>query len=203
MRLPSALALGLVLACVVRADDSFTRSLTPADFKAAGLDKLSAEELARLDALVSSHKEGAVTQAKEETTKAVAAQVREQVKAEVTAEVTAKVKDEARKQSATGSLLNRMKVMLTPGTEIEYSTLDATLVPPFHGWQKGTIFNLSNGQRWVAVDDDSYWAPLTQKELHVRIVPGSMGSFFMEIENGGRPRVKFLGGPAQSPAAKP
>ena len=130
------------------------------------------------------------------------AEVTEQVKAEVTEKVKAEDKKEAEKQASSGSILNRVKVMLTPGTQVEYTTLDATLVPPFHGWQKGTVFTLSNGQRWMASDNDSYWAPLTNQPLHVRIVPGALGSFFMEIEHGGRPRVKFIGGatPAAAPA---
>ena len=81
-------------------------------------------------------------------------------------------------------------------SEIEYTTLDATLVGAFHGWQNGTILTLANGQRWVVVDDDRYWAPSSGKPVHVRIVPGILGSFFMEIEKGGRPRVRFLGNAA-------
>ena len=47
-----------------------------------------------------------------------------------------------------------MKVVLKPGTEIEYTTLDAVLARPFDGWQNGTVFTLTNGQRWVVTDDD-------------------------------------------------
>ena len=217
------LVLSLLLASVARAEDSFTQTLTPADFQAAGLGKLTPDELARLDALVKNHQTGVVAKVTEETAKVVTAEVREQVKAEVTAQVKAEVtaqvkaevteqvkaedKKEAQKQAASSSLMSRVKVLLTPGTEIEYSTLDATLLPPFHGWQKGTVFYLSNGQRWMASDGDSYWAPLTDKPLHVRIVPGLLGSFFMEIEHGGRPRVKFLGStppaPQKAPEANP
>jgi hypothetical protein len=174
----------LALACVAtaRADDSFSKELSAADFQAAGLGKLTPAELTRLDQLVRGQQTGAVAQATAETVQKVSATVREQVQAED--------KKAAEKQ---GGIMERMKVMPKPGTEIEYTTLDSTLLPPFNGWEKGTVFILSNGQRWTASDNDSYWAPRTTRPLHVRIVPGALGSFFMEIEDGGRPRVRFLG----------
>ena len=76
------LVLALVLAASARAEDSFTKGLSPADFEAAGLSKLTPEELARLDALVRGQQTGAVKKATEETAKAVSASVREQVQAE-------------------------------------------------------------------------------------------------------------------------
>lgn len=217
------LALSLVCAAAARADDSFTQSLSPADFKAAGLDKLTPEQLAKLDALVRGEKAGAVAKATEETTQvvtakvtqAVTAQVTEVVTAQVTQAVTAKVaatvrqqvkaedQTEEKKKAASASFMERMKVVLKPGTEIEYTTLDAMLVPGFHGWEKGTILTLTNGQRWVVTDDDRYWAPLADKPVHARVVPGIMGSFFMEIEKGGRPRVRFLGNVSPQAPAQP
>jgi len=204
---------------VARAQDSFTKSLTPAEFEAAGLGKLTPEELARLDALVHAQQTGAVSKAKEETTKVVAAavreetaktvaaQVREETTKTVTEEVRAQVQAEdqkaAQKQAKSASFIDRFKVVLKPGTEIEYTTLDATLAAPFHGWEEGTIFTLTNGQRWKVIDDDRYWAPATGKPVHVRIVPGILNGFFMEIENGGRPRVQFLGNVAAPPAPQP
>jgi hypothetical protein len=189
------LALALSVAAAARADDSFTKGLSPSDFAAAGLGKLTPDELAKLDSLVRGQQTGAVKRATEETTKAVAAAVRQEVQAED--------RKAAQSQPAAPGLVDRMKVLLKPGTQIEYTTLDATLLPPFNGWQRGTVFTLSNGQRWVASDNDEYWAPRTDKPLHVRIVPGMLGSFFMEIENGGRPRVKFLGSSPVPQAAQP
>ena len=189
-RMIFSLTVVLALACAAaaRADDSFTKGLSSADFGAAGLGKLTPDELARLDALVRSQQAGAVTKATAETAKAVTVTVREEDR------------KAAQKQASPG-FMDRMKVMLKPGTEIEYSTLDAELIPPFNGWEKGTVFNLTNGQRWVASDNDSYWARRTDKPVRVRIVPGSLGSFFMEIDGGGSPRVRFLGNSAPPKAA--
>ena len=248
------LAFALLGGSLLRADDaeSFTKSLSPAEFAAAGLDKLTPEQLAKLDALVRARQSGVVAKTKEETAKAVADTVREQtkkevaeqVRAETTAEVTKAVTEQVRAQTteevtravtekvrqetakqvaaevrqqtqaedkkaaeqkaASAGIIDRFKVVLKPGTEIEYTTLDTTIEGPFHGWEKGSIITLTNGQRWVVTDDDHYWAPSTGKPVHVRIVPGILGSFFMEIERGGRPRVKFYGNvhpppPAPSP----
>ncbi|HMD62132.1 MAG TPA: hypothetical protein VKG78_11900, partial [Opitutaceae bacterium] len=96
--------LSLVLAflgpTLVRADDSFTKGLTPAELHAAGLDKLTPAELEQLDALVRARQSGAVANAKDETTRAVTAQVRQQVKAE---ETTA-----AQRQAGPAGFLDRM-----------------------------------------------------------------------------------------------
>jgi len=183
------LILAVLCAGAARADDSFTKGLSPEDFKAAGLDKLTPEELARLDALVHGEKAGAAAKAAEDTAKTVTAKVSQQVRQEVQEETR---KEEQAKGSPTG-IVERMRVILRPGTEIDYTTLDATLVPGFHGYRTGTVLMLTNGQMWVVTGTDSDYVTPSDKAVHVRIVPGSMGSFFMEIEGSGRPRVKYLG----------
>lgn len=138
-----ALALALVFAASARAQESFTKGLSPADFQAAGLSKLSPDELARLDALVRGQQAGAVSKATEETTKKVEATVREKVQAEDRAA--------AAKQASAG-LIDRVKVILKPGTEIDYTTLDAVLIPGFSGWRTGSVLTLTNGQQWIVVE---------------------------------------------------
>jgi hypothetical protein len=192
------LTLVLALTCAVsaRADDSFTQGLSPADFQAAGLGKLTAGELARLDALVRGQQAGAVTKATEETQKKVEVAVRAQVQAEDRAS--------ARKEAASPSFIDKFKVVLKPGTEVDYTTLDAALIPGYSGWRKGTVLTLTNGQQWVVTEDGQDYETPTGKPVPVRILPGSMGSFFMEIEKGGRMRVKFRGNvsvPQESPPA--
>jgi hypothetical protein len=187
------LTLILALACAaeLRADDTFTGALSPQDFQAAGLGKLTPEELARLNQLVRGQQTGAVAKATAETAQKVSTAVRAQVQAE-----------DSKRQSA--GFVERMKVMLKPGTEIEYTTLDSTLVDvlELRFGKGGTVFTLANGQRWMTADDDD-WPDPKRRTVHVRVVPGSMGSFFLDIEHGGRPRVKFVGNVAPSPAAPP
>jgi hypothetical protein len=190
-RMIPRLTLILALACAtaLRADDSFTKALSPADFQAAGLGKLTPEELAALDQLVRGQQTGAVAKATAETAQKVSASVRAQVQAE-----------DSKRQSP--GLMEKMKVMLKPGTEIEYTTLDSTLVDvlELRYGKDGAVFTLANGQRWMTSDDDD-WPDPRKRTIRVRVVPGSMGSFFLDIEHGGRPRVKFVGNAA--PAAQP
>lgn len=178
-------------AAAARADDSFTKALAPADFQAAGLGKLTPEELAKLDLLVRGQQTGAVAKATAETSEKVAAAVREQVRAESV-------------KRPSESLLERMKVKLSPGTEVEYSTLDSTLVAiqEINFGKGGAVFTLANGQLWRTADNDD-WPYLKAGTVHVHIVPGSMGSFFMEIEHGGRPRVRYVGSVAPSKPIEP
>jgi hypothetical protein len=185
------LSLALLSCAAARADDSFTGALSPADFQAAGLDKLTPEELARLNQLVRGQQTGAVAKATAETTQKVSSTVRAQVQAE------------DKKQQSAG-FVGRLKVILKPGTEIEYTTLDSTLVAvrELKFGKEGAVFVLANGQRWVTAEDDN-WPDPKARTVHVRLVPGSMGSFFLDIEHGGRPRVKFAGSEAPAPAAQP
>lgn len=197
IRLTCLLALALV--SPVLADDlPFTKGLSPTDFAAAGLGKLTPEELSALDALVHAREAGAVAVAKDETTKQVTQVVRQQVKAED--------QQQAVKQASAG-FLDRMKVLLKPGTEIEYSTLESAIVPPFDGYDPGSVLTLENGQRWKVVDDSSDYRRKVLTPVPVKIIPGSMGSFFMEITGSGRPKVKYVGSmlaiPAATPAAHP
>jgi hypothetical protein len=187
------LACILALSCATTAlgdDASFTKSLPPQDFSAAGLDKLTPAELNALDALVHARQAGAVAVAKDETAKEVENTVRVRVQAE-------DQKSEEKKASA--GFIDRMKVMLKPGTEIGYTTLDSTILLPYDGYEVGTVFTLSNGQRWQVLDSSDYEGA-AKEPVPVHIVPGSMGSFFMEIERGGRPRVKFVGNVMVIPA---
>jgi hypothetical protein len=186
-----ALVLGLLCAASARADESFTQSLSPEDFQAAGLGKLTPAELARLDALVRGQQKGAVAKATDETAKAVAAKVRAEDSAA------------AQRQASSASIVDKIKVVLRPGTEVSYTTLDAALVPGYSGWQRGTVLTLTNGQQWEVTESGRDYSTPTGKPVRVHIVPGSMGSFFMEIEDGGRPRVKFLRNINPPQAAQP
>lgn len=171
--------------------EDFSQSLTPTEFKAAGLEKLTPEELAKLDALVRGQHLVELARAREETT----AKVREETAAKVRAETTAQVKAElaAAKPAQSESLLHRMRVVLTPGTEIGYETIETQLVGKYRGFETGTVFTLANGQRWRVVEG-SYWSsPRDEdKPRKVKIVPGMLGSFFIEIEGGGRAKVKIV-----------
>jgi hypothetical protein len=185
-------ALFLAGAGSARADEDFTHKLTPEEFAAAGLGKLTPAELAKLDTLIHAHEAGAVAVAQVETTRSV------------TAKVKAEDRQEAQKQANDG-LLERVRVMLKPGTEIVYSELDAAIPPGFLGFERGTVITLDNGQRWKVVDDANDYFRKTTRPLKVRITAGKLGGFWMDIETSLRPQVKFVGSsfPAPTPAPPP
>jgi len=201
----AALVLALVCVSQARADEDFTHKLTPAEFQSAGLSKLTPAELAQLDALIHAHEQGVVATATAQTAQQVTVKVTQQVTAQVTATVRAQTQaedhKEEEKKAASVGFMDRLKVMLKPGTEVSYTTLDAHILPPFDGWDKGTVITLDNGQRWKVVDNSSDFRRKITAPLHVRIFPGSMeGAFFMEVDGGGRPKVKYL---STSPLAVP
>lgn len=211
--------LGLMLALRIHAaDEPFSKALTPGDFSAAGLSKLTPDELARLDALVRDFGSGAIAAARREMeaqqekaakaeakaeaeAKAAQAAAEAAAKAEAAARVAqaqaeetakaAKAREVAEKQHGP-SLLERAKVLLKPGTKIEYTTLQSRLTRDFSGWQKHTVFTLENGQSWRVTSVESYYGPVIPKPA-VKIVPGALGSFWLEIEGvDPRPRVELL-----------
>jgi len=180
----AAMLLGGAIAVAARAaEEVFSKAVRPGDFAAAGLAKLSAEELARLDALVRDFKSGTLERARKE---AVAAEARAS-QAEKRAAAAAVVATEREKPPPPG-LLAKAKVLLTPGTQVEYATVESRIAGEFRGWEKGTVFGLENGQRWQAAGAESNVTPPVPGPA-VKITPGLLGSFWMTIE-GVRPRVK-------------
>lgn len=179
------------------AEDTFSKAIPTQDFSAAGLAKLSPEELARLNALVRDFKSGALEAARREA--AVAGEAREKAEAKAaraeaearaataTAEAQVRARDEAGKKAESG-LLAKAKVLLTPGTQIDYSTLESRIVGEFRGWQGRTIFTLENGQRWQSAGESTYVSPLVLSPA-VKIGPGMLGTFWMTVE-GVKQRVK-------------
>jgi hypothetical protein len=174
------------------AEEKFSKTIPAGDFSAAGLAKLSPEELARLDALVRDYKSGALEAARREAAAAItAAEARARAtEARVRAEAKAaraKEQEEAAKKSET-SLLARAKVLLTPGTKIEYSTVESRIAGEFRGWEGRTTFTLENGQRWQSAGESTYVSPPILRPA-VKIAPGVLGTFWMTVE-GVRQRVK-------------
>lgn len=166
------LALWLVTSSGFAAE--FSGRLTPEEFAAAGLGKLSPEELTRLDALVRAH--GAPAR---EAGTAIGGPAR-----------TANADEAAERPRG---LRERLRVVLMPGTQIDYATLETQMGESFRGYVPGQILKLANGQRWRVVDG-KYWSPPKSADQPRKVVvrPGALGSFFLEIEDGGRPKVVYV-----------
>ena len=180
------------------AEEAFSRTVGREEFSAAGLGKLSPEEIARLDALVQAYKSGALERARREAAAAEARAAKAEADAARSAAAAeAKVKAADAGTGGGTSLLNRAKVLLTPGTEIEYSTVESRIVGEFRGWQGRTIFNLENGQRWQASGNESYVLPRAVLNPAVKITPGMLGSFWLTVEgHKARVKVTLVGGGA-------
>ncbi|MCX6956594.1 MAG: hypothetical protein NTV51_31065 [Verrucomicrobia bacterium] len=215
------MAIGLVwlvgLTAVRAADEAFSRTVRAEDFSAAGLGKLSPEELTRLDALVRDYKSGALAAARQEAAAAAEARVAAEAKAARAEAETQAAKAEALKSETAraaaakaakeqaevakaeaakakkaegGSLLSRAKVLLTPGTEIEYATVESRIRGDFKGWEGKAILTLEDGSRWQIANGGSYMTPPLPSPK-VKIEPSSLGGFWMKIE-GVASRVKVL-----------
>lgn len=198
-----AVLCGAAMACA--AEPNFSAVVRPDDFAAAGLQKLTPEELARLDALVRAYQSGELVKAQRELEAARLQAEQAEAKArQVAAEAQARVAEseqraaeqeklaaETARQAAEKekklSLLERAKVILKPGTQVEYTTLDARLATEFRGWRKGTLFTLDNGQQWRVVEGEYVTPPMPP--MPVRISPGMLGTFWMSLE-GIRQKVK-------------
>lgn len=129
------------------------QQMSAAEFKAAGLEKLSAAELASLNRWL----QGKVDAA---TTEAVAA-VREAAREEGRQEVMVK---------------NRG--FFDFGSD---EPIIATLPGEFRGFAKGRVYVLDNGQHWEQTDAASV-AGVRRQDARVSITPGMMGAWYMKVD---------------------
>lgn len=178
--------LGIVWVALVTvgraAEEVFTKAVAKGDFTAAGLGKLSPEELARLDGLVRDYQSGALAAAEAR----VFAEARRAEGAKV---VRAQSEAGGEKKTERG-LLARAKVLLVPGTEIAYATVESRIAGNFTGWDGRAVLTLENGQRWQIANGGNYSTPPLPSP-QVKIAPASLGGFWMTIE-GVTMRVKVL-----------
>jgi len=165
------------------AEADFSRTIRAEDFAAAGLGKLSADELRRLDGLVRDFRSGALERAQRE---AAVAQARA-ADAEARAQASARAQKD---KAGDAGLVAKARVMLTPGTQVEFATVESRIAGEFRGWEGRTLFTLENGQRWQVSGSESYVSPLRTNPA-VKITPGMLGSFWMTVE-GVRTRVKVV-----------
>ena len=89
----------LVLAALARADGDFLKSLPPDAFTAAGLQKLTPEELTRLEALVQQYKSGELATARQQA-EAQAAASRQEAERKIAAAESKAREAEAKAQAA-------------------------------------------------------------------------------------------------------
>lgn len=194
------IVLGLLTAAVtVRADGDFTKTLAPDELAATGLNKLTAEELARLKAVVERYKSGEVAvvqQQAEQKVAATEAKVKEAEQKVAAAEAkTKEAESKAAEPAADKKKPGWLKALVSRSSaesaekQDHDQAIESRIAGEFSGWHYGTVFALENGQRWSSIlQGDSYNGDTVQSPK-VRIYPGPLGGYWMDIE-GVRQRVK-------------
>ncbi len=172
--LVSGLVIGS-LAHLVRADDKkFSQSMTPEDFAAAGLNQLTPAQVSRLDALATAFKNGAVASIRQSADEALAA------KRAAEAETKAAKAEVLEFKKTSLGFFSKAKIILMPGTKIEYAVVKSTIPGKFQGWEGHANFHLANGQDWQVANADNYYTP-TRENIEVEITQSALGGYWMRF----------------------
>ncbi len=115
------------LAVNISAQEKFTERLTAEERKAAGLDQLTPEQLAALDALIKRDRVASEQHVREAVTRDVKMQARAEVR-----------KEDENRRLAEARVLSRV-------------------VGRFSGWEGATLFKLENGQVWKQASPDVHY----------------------------------------------
>ena len=129
------------------------QAMSADEFKAAGLDKLSAEELARLNTWLD-------RRVQQEATAAVAA-------------ATEQAREEGRRE-----VVEKNRGFFHFGSE---EPIVASIDGEFNGFGRGKRYRLDNGQVWEQTDS-AQLAGVRRTNPGVRIRPGVMGVWYMRID---------------------
>ncbi len=185
------LAILVFAACALVAAAAPLKDLPAEKFRAAGLHKLTDAELAELQAVFDQLKSGEITAIKQEAEQKVAqAEAIKQEAQQKVAAAEAKVQETEAEQKKKGPGWLRALVTLQNTTEKagKADPVQSRIAGRFRGWEGKTLFRLENGQIWQQNDDSSY-VGVDYDSPAVRIYPGMLGAFWMEVE-GVNPRVK-------------
>jgi hypothetical protein len=130
---------------------SLEETMRPEEFKAAGLDKLSEDEMQHLDAYLQGYRESAKKKAAEQAN----AKAQEEIKkANDKAEQAQKATEEAKRNSGAG--LTKLDTLV--------SRVDGTI----EGVKGHAVIRLEDGTVWKQVNpDDKYRAPVTDRPTAV------------------------------------
>lgn len=147
------LALGMAAAAVASAESptecSLKTAMSSAEFEAAGLKKLTSEELEKLDRWLNCE-----PGAKHKTTEPAQ-------QAQFVASTTA-----AATQTRTSNTVEQVSYPLT-----------SVIIGSFHGWSGDTRFHLENGQTWAQRDNSRY--SYSGTDLNVSINKNFMGYYWL------------------------
>jgi hypothetical protein len=129
------------------------QAMSAEEFRAAGLDKLSPEELARLNAWLDRRVE-------QQATAAVAAAVEQ-------------ARDEGRRE-----VVEKNRGFFHFGSQ---EPIEATVAGEFTGFGNRKRYTLDNGQVWQQIDSATL-AGVRKDNPRVRIRPGALGAWWMSVD---------------------
>ena len=155
----------------------FARTLTPEKIHAAGLAKLTPEELAELETLVQQYKAGEPASTPAPATAATPATAG---KAPAAPESNQAAKSSKILPAWVGALLTLERIG-SKGTKPE--AMETRLTGDFSGWTGRSTFRLENGQVWIQANNDTYEYTPALRTPKVKIFPASFGTFWLEIED--------------------
>jgi hypothetical protein len=163
----ATLAVGLVAVSSARAD--FLATLPPEELKRLGLDQLTAEQRAGIDAAVEQYSRTHEAKAAQQAATAAVVEYKARQEPKVVAqavEVAKQRKDEERVERFTAHILGR-----------------------FTGWGGGTMFALDNGQVWQQTGSENYYlSPVENPAVEIRKAPS--GYFRLYLPDGAWITVK-------------
>lgn len=153
---------------ILAAEQGIEQTMTEDEFRAAGLNKLTAEELAALNAWLSRASVKPAT-AQEPSESAVATSAASVAPAAPVADAGPALAPRYRQSSSSN----------------EPNRVQSHIAGVFSGWKKGTVFKLENGQHWQVTDASSY-SSSAKTNPEVEIKQAMFGSWLMKVGGGNR-----------------
>jgi hypothetical protein len=185
--------LGLVvLSVMARGETGFLKTLPADDFATAGLQKLTPEELARLEELIQRYKTGEVAEVRQQAEARASVSQLEAEKKVIAAEAKASdaiVKAKETKAAAVtakkqpGWFMALVTLNRAGEKPEKEEPLESRLVGDFSGWNGHSIFSLENGTRWLQQNKtETYTYSPVLHSPKVKIRPAAIKGFWCEIE---------------------
>lgn len=156
-------------------EGGFSHSISRGDFESVGLDQLSPAQLKRLDELIAAYKSPDVAAARRQAEEAITARKAAEAEAKAAKAEAADVK------KGNQGFLAKAKVLLVPGTKIEYAVIKSTVAGKFEGWEGHAVIPLVNGQRWQVINSgDRYFIP-PKDNVEVQVSSSAFGGYMMDF----------------------
>lgn len=152
----------ILLACAAPAalaQQALEQRMSADEFRAAGLDKLSAQELATLNRWLQRQAQPQAGAASGPATEQAIEQAREEGRRQAQQEAA---QADDRRAAPTGPVSSR-------------------IAGPFNGFGKGQRYTLENGQVWEQTDD-ARLAGVRVDRPEVTVSPGAFGAWYLRIE---------------------